>query len=130
MLSLLLFADIIKDMDMAVTEEENQDEQRFNHGKISVDTARRELRDGGVEHLPFKVFLILRSAASFCSFLIVRLKSLSTACTRCRIRGGSALSNCQRDSIYTNEIVVKILKSVEIFLRQSQPKKVSTKRSS
>ena len=43
MLSLLLFADIIKDMDMAVTEEENQDEQRFNHGKISVDTARLRL---------------------------------------------------------------------------------------
>ena len=41
MVSLLLFADIIKDMDMAVTEEENQAEQQsFNHGKISVDTAR------------------------------------------------------------------------------------------
>ena len=45
-----------------------------------------------------KVFLILNIAASFGSVLIVRLKSLLTVVTRCKISGGTRYNMAQEKS--------------------------------
>ena len=61
------------------------------------------------------VFLTLHSAANYSRFFIVGLISLSTAYSRCKIRGGIVLSSRQPNFLITliyvniNEFVLEIL---------------------